>query len=445
MQFLIAAVLLVGTAALVPQATRQASAYSAAQAEAQSDPYDFPNVELCCKKRPQHVPYCVRHPGAPQCVCRRDPDNPICQNGDGPPDGDHATVSCGGPRKHAYPSIATALAALPDKGGRIRLWNWGCDPSITGLVIDRAVVIEPADRAQGERAGLYGGGCASVAPHHAGAVVSLRNLDIEGCFVVRRGRLDLQEVNLASRSTSDAVRVDGGSLSATDSTIRARGIAINAVRGAMISLNRGRFASGPNADQVVYLDVDRADLRGAGREAPLLIKGGEVGVRIGLNGRYPVKLGDVQIQRGDHQDIQRFGWGEAGVVVGGAATSDDFPTLPGLPGASFSFKGGDISGYEEGLVLSGGLRSEVEGVSVTGARRGIAVGAGVLADLKGNRIMRSKRVGIDLEGGAIGTAYYNIIHADRGECVCYDGDCTSRRDRVFGHGAFQMYGTDCDD
>jgi hypothetical protein len=66
-------------------------------------------------------------------------------------------------------------------------------------------------------------------------------------------------------------------------------------------------------------------------------------------------------------------------------------------------------------------------------------------DLRENKISRSKRTGIYLARGASGSASFNDIQCDDGHCVCYDGDCTSRSDREFGHGAFRMSGTRCDD
>src|ERR1700682_6144862 len=56
--------------------TSPALAYSAAQAEAQTepsnDPYSFPNIELCCKPHfPRPPSFCERFPDSPRCICRR--------------------------------------------------------------------------------------------------------------------------------------------------------------------------------------------------------------------------------------------------------------------------------------------------------------------------------------------------------------------------------------
>ena len=94
-----------------------------------------------------------------------------------------------------------------------------------GLRSIKVCTIESEDYSYGGRAMLHGASCATVAPGYGSSVVSMRGIDIDGCLVVERGRLDFNEVNLASRSSGDAVRLNGGSFSATDSTIRARGTA----------------------------------------------------------------------------------------------------------------------------------------------------------------------------------------------------------------------------
>jgi hypothetical protein len=403
----------------------EASAYSGAQAEAQSDPYAFPNIQLCCKKKPHRkrpnggngYPY---PPG--------DDDN-------GYPSRGSVRVSCGEPQRYSYSSIREALDHIGE-GGRIRV-RPGAACDISGLVIDQGVVIESDDYAYGARAELRGGECASVAPAYGSSVVAFRGVDIDGCITVQHGRLDFNEVNLASRGTGDAVRLNGGAFSATDSTIRARGTAVNAVRGVTVSLTGGGFASGARAESVIQLSVDGANLQNT------MIKGGIVGVRIGMTGRYPVAFNRVQVLRGEAAEIYQIGPGQAGIVVGGPAPGDDLPSLPSLPGTSFTIEGGVIAGYADALVFSPGTRGAAKGVSIAHPGRGIVVGAGAAVDLRDNRITRSKRTGIDLAAGAVGSASFNDIQCDSGNCVCYGGDCTSRSDRDFG--AFRMSGTRCDD
>jgi len=423
-----------GSVLLAAMGGASARTYSGAQAEAQSDPvadpYSFPNIQLCCKakkykkrKRRGH-----RYPPRP---------------GDPYPDDDYdypngtVRVSCGQPQRYSYSSIDEALDHVRE-GGRIVI-RPGAACNISGLVFDRGVTIESADHAYGARAILVGASCASISTPYASSVVSFRGLDIEGCLAVQNGRLDFNEVNLASRGSGDAVRLNGGTFSSTDSTIRARGTAINAVRGVMVSLTGGGFASAARAEQAIRLDTDGANLQNT------LVKGGIVGVRVGMNGRYPVSFKGVTVTRGDVSEIYQVGPGKAGIVVGGATPGDDLPSLPNLPGTAFSIEGGVIAGYGDALVFASGTRASAKGVTIAYPGRGIVVGAGAAVDLRENRITHSKGVGIDLASGAVGSASFNDIQCDDGPCVCYGGDCTSRSNKEFGRGAFRMSGTRCDD
>jgi hypothetical protein len=344
-------------------------------------------------------------------------------------------VSCGEPQRYSYSSIGEALEHIGE-GGRIKVRpGVACD--ISGLVIDQGVLIESDDYAYGARAELRGGECATVAPAYPTSVVAFRGVDIDGCVVVQHGRLDFNEVNLASRGTGDAVRLNGGAFSSVDSTIRARGTALNAVHGYTVSLTGGGFASGARAESVVQLLVDGANVQNT------MIKGGQVGVRVGMTGRQSVVFNRVQVLRGEAAEIHQIGPGHAGIVVGGPSTGDDLPSLPSLPGSSFSIEGGVIAGYADALVFGSGTRGAAKGVTIAYPGRGIVVAPGAAVDLRENHITHSKRVGIDVAEGAVGSASFNDIQCDSGHCVCYDGDCTSRSDRDYG--AFRMSGTRCDD
>lgn len=418
-------------AVLFAASSDTAQAYSGAQAEAQSDPYAFPNIDLCCKKKAQKPKR--RHgggggPGYPR------PD-------DGGPDWGYSRgsvrVSCGEPQRYSYSSIREALDHVGE-GGRIRV-NPSAACDITGLTIDDGVLIESDDYAYGARAQLVSRDCAFVAPSYNNSTVTFRGVDIDGCLIVRHGRLAFHEVNLSSRGTGDAVRLNGGSFSSTDSTIRARGTAVNAANGISVSLNGGGFASGARAETTVVLNVDGASVTNT------LIKGGLVGVRVGMTGRQSVSFNRVQVLRGEANEMYQIGPGQAGILVGGPAPGDDLPSLPSLPGAAFTIEGGVIAGYGDALVFAPGTRGAAKGVNIAHPGRGIVVAAGASVDLRENRISHAKRVGIDLAAGAAGSASFNDIQCDNGSCVCYGGDCTSRSDRDFGRGAFRMSGTRCDD
>jgi hypothetical protein len=418
---------------LIAATSETALAYSGSQAEAQSDPYAFPNIDLCCeKKKPAHRPK-RRHNGG------HGHPHPNPDNGDY----DHGysrnavRVSCGAPQPYSYSSIREALEHVRE-GGRIRV-RPGAACDISGLVIDEGILIETDDYAYGARAQLVGRDCASVAPGYGHSTVTFRGVDIDGCLIVNQGRLAFHEVNLASRGTGDAVRLNGGSFTSTDSTVRARGTAVNAVNGGMVSITGGGFASGARAETVVALNVDGANV------ANTMIKGGLVGVRVGMTGRSPVTFSRVQVLRGEANEMYQIGPGQAGILVGGPGPGDDLPSLPSLPGTAFTIEGGAIAGFGDGLVFAPGTRGAAKGVNIAHVGRGIVVAAAASVDLRENRMTRIKRTGIDLESGATGVASFNDIQCDNGSCVCYGGDCTSRSDRDFGRGAFRMSGTRCDD
>lgn len=423
--------------------TTPAFAYSGAQAEAQTDPvadpYSFPNIKLCCQKKSGG--------GGHRKGGRRGGNGGYGPGGDWNDDdwrgnygrrgGRYAVVSCNGPQPYAYESVAEALDRVGD-GGRIRI-RPGAACDISGLVFDRGVTIESGgDYGYGGRAELRSRECARISTGYSSSVVRFDGVDIDGCISVDQGRLDFNEVNLASRSDADAVAVNGGTFSATDSTIRARGTAVNARRGLMVSLTGGGFASSAKAEHTIFLDVEGATVSNT------LIKGGKIGARVGLRGRYPVTFSRVTVQRGDLQEIFQIGLGQAGIIVGGGP-GDDLPSLPNLPGIAFNIEGGTIAGYADGLVVAPGTRAVAKGVGIISPKRGIVVGGGSSVELTQNKISRAKTVGIDLASGAAGTATFNDIQCEDGECVCYGGDCTGRPDKDFGRGLFRMSGTRCDD
>jgi hypothetical protein len=428
---MLSAAALMMAAVFFAASSETAQAYSGAQAEAQSDPYAFPNIDLCCEKKKVHRPKRKHGDGGH--------GNGDSDSDDDEPDYKHGSVrvSCGEPRRYSYSSIREALDHVGE-GGRIRV-HPGAACDISGLTIDDGVLIESDDYAYGARAQLVGRDCAIVAPSYGSSTVTFRGVDVDGCVIVRHGRLAFHEVNLSSRGTGDAVRLNGGSFTSTDSTIRARGTAVNAVNGISVALSGGGFASGARAETVVVLNVDGASVTNT------LIKGGLVGVRIGMTGRHSVNFNRVQVLRGEASEIYQIGPGQAGILVGGAAPGDDLPSLPSLPGTAFTIEGGVIAGYGDALVFGPGTRGAAKGVNIAHPGRGIVVAAGAAVDLRENRISHAKRVGIDLESGAAGAASFNDIQCDNGSCVCYGGDCTSRSDRDFGRGAFRMSGTRCDD
>ena len=421
------AVVALGGVLLLAIFSNPATAYSGSQAEAQmnaSDPYSFPNIDFCCQQEKPRGSGTYRR--------KKDWED---RNGN-PGNGEIVRVSCGAPRLYSYSSMSEGLAHLKE-GGRILVYaDAPCD--VSGLQIDQGVLIETDYESYGRPAVLRGSACMNVAPHYASSVVSFRNIEIEACVVLQYGQLNYNEVNQSSYGPGDAIRMDGGTFAATDSTVRARGTAINAARGVMVSLTRGGFASAARAEQTILLNADGANLQNT------VVKGGVVGIRLSLQGRYPVSFTGVQVQRGDLSEIMQVGPGKSGIIVGGTSAGDGLPSLPSMPSAALTIDGGSVSGYADGIVLGPGTRSTVRGVAIVHPVRGIVANYGAAVDLSGNIISHSKRAGIELDTGVIGQARNNSIQCDMGECVCYGGECTSRSDKVF-NALFQMSGTRCDD
>lgn len=413
-----------------------AFAYSGAQAEAQSDPvadpYGFPNVQLCCSAQKKKRRY--RHRDRDW---DRDPNYNDWYHHERRPGGRRLFVSCGRPEERTYSSVGEALEHAREGSRIVVLPGAACN--IGGLTIDQGVSIEADDYENGGRATLYGSSCATVAPPYGQSVVSFRGLDIEGCLAARTGKLDLGRVNIAWRGEGYAVRMQGGLFTSNDSTIRAKDGALSADQALMVSATASRFAAGPKADDVLRLNVGGAIFK------DVLIKGGEVGVHVDMMGRHPVSFHRVEVKRGEASEIRRFGPGAAGVVIGGGASDDDLPTLPGMPGSDFLIEDSTVAGYGDGLAFGEGVTGNARRVTIAYPARGIVVARGATVDLRENRIVHARKRGIDLESGAMGGASFNDIQCDDGYCVCYGGDCTSRADKEFERGAFRMSGTRCDD
>jgi hypothetical protein len=185
-------------------------AYSGAQAEAQSDPrsadpYSFPNIDLCCKakkkKKPQYRRGRGRGDGGGYGGGRYDDYDDYDDTDNSHRGGRAVRVSCGAPQRYSYSSISEALEHVRE-GGRIVV-RPGAPCDISGLTIDQGITIESDDYAYGARADLRGNGeCVNIAPSYGSSVVSFRGVDIDGCLTLQHGRLDFNEVNLASRSSA---------------------------------------------------------------------------------------------------------------------------------------------------------------------------------------------------------------------------------------------------
>ena len=401
-------------------------AYPAAQAEAQSDPgqdpYGFPNVQLCCEKRTARRSYRTGHSG----YYWKDKWRP-----------DTVTVNCGAPTedRRVFGSIRDALDHVT-VGGRVQIIpGAACD--ISGLHINRSVRLETSGYGYGSRAKLVGGPCAYVSG--ANGPVAISGVDIEACLTLQSGQLDLDEVNLAWRGQGPAIEVNGGVFRAARSTVRAREMALSAPSGARVILENSRFATTFEGRHVIRLSVESVLM------SDVLVKGARTGLMIDRVGS-SVDLNNVTVVRGEQDDpYPASDSGDYGILIGDAAPSQDLPWLSGTESRRVAVRGGLVGGYKSGISLSASTSGVIEGVVINDAAYGISVGRGSFVKLNGNRINRSKSVGINLEAGARGSADRNTIQCTHGDCVCYGGHCTSRSSYVFGSGLFRMTDTDCDD
>jgi hypothetical protein len=425
----VAALALAGAALLAP-ATASARGYTGAQAEAQGDtaqdPYSFPAIKLCCekKKKPHHGHH--GHWG---------------HNPGTPPDGAHrnVAVNCAMPTsRESFGSMREALDYMRGAPGRISVVP-GAPCDISGLSFGSGVVVTTANYGYGVRARVGGASCAQVSAAGAAGAVTFGGIDVEACFNVRSGELNLDEVNLSWRGQDSAILVNGGSLTMRRTTVRAKDAAVYAIAAGRVWIDESRLATTPAGPFVIRLNAANINLVG------LLVKGAKAGVVIdGV--RDALQLSGVTVVRSEPEDpYPPFGPGDHGILIGGGQALNDLPWLSGLEARRVVIKGANVTGYENGITLGSGTSVVVESSTVNGASYGISAAAGAFVTLQNNKVRGSKVAAISLQAGARGQAESNSLHCARGDCVCYSGDCTSRSNYVFAQGAFRMRDTDCDD
>jgi hypothetical protein len=421
----VVALALAGTALLAP-GTASARGYTGAQAEAQGDtaqdPYSFPAIQLCCEKKPHH-----RHRGH----WERKPDGPK-----GPRD---VIVNCAVPTsRESFGSMSEALGGMHGHPGRISVVP-GAPCDISGLTFGSGVVVTTAHYSYGVRARVGGASCAQVSTAAATGAVTFGGIDVEACFNVRSGELNLDEVNLSWRGQDSAILVNGGSLTMRRTTVRARDAAVYAIGAGRVWIDESRLATTPAAPFVIRLSASNINL------GSLLVKGAKAGVVIdGV--RDALQLSGVTVVRSEPEDpYPPSGPGDHGILIGGGQALNDLPWLSGLEARRVEIKGANVTGYENGITLGSGTSVVVENSTVNGASYGITAAPGAFVTLLNNKVRGSKVTAISLQAGARGQADGNSLHCSRGDCVCYSGDCSSRSNYVFANGAFRMRDTDCDD
>ncbi|MEQ1752948.1 MAG: hypothetical protein ABL973_02315 [Micropepsaceae bacterium] len=404
--------------------------YSGSQAEAQGDtgrdPYTFPNVKLCCERKP----WKGRRRGGGGW-----------HDGQTPAPGDGtALVNCGMPTeyKRSYGSVQEAVAGLRGSGTIFVVPGAACE--ISGLVLSGPITIATDRYAYGGRAKLVTTeSCAFVSGGDNRASVTFGGIDLDGCVSVSSGELNLDEVNVAWRGHNAAVSVNGGSLSIRRSTVRAREAAVYAGSAGRIWIDDSRLATTSDGDQAVRLSAANIQMNG------VQVKGARIGVLID-SVTESLQLNRLSVVRSEPEDpYPPTEHGEQGIVIGDGHAIQDLPWLSGMESRRIVIQSGSVSGYRVGISIGSGTSGIVQDMAINGGGVGISVGAGAFVQLVNNRINGTNVAGISLQPGARGTANRNLVRCAHGRCVCYGSDCTSRSDYVFGKGAFRMTDTDCDD
>lgn len=425
--FVVALAATAGILASLGYTTTPAAArgYQGAQAEAQldgqPDPYSFPNIRLCCERKPSSG----RPQNRPDWLPQRPPFNPV--------------VNCAVPttRGVSYGSVREALDALGGRPGQISVVP-GAPCDVSGLSFGSGVVVTSANYAYGTRARLVGGACAQVQAAGGRGPVTFGGIDMDVCINVRGGEVNLEEVNLAWRGADSAILVTNGGLTMRRSTIRAKDAAVFAVSAGRVWISESRLATTQTGPFVVRMNAGNINLN------DVLVKGAKAGVVVD-GARDALQITGVNVVRSEPEDpYPASSPGDFGVLIGGGQALNDLPWLSGLEARRVVIRRVTVSGYATGLSLGAGASVLVEDTTVNGPSHGIKVAPGAYVTLRNNKVNGSYGVAIDLQAGARGEADRNSLTCKSGQCVCYGGDCTSRSDRIFGQGAFRMRDTDCD-
>lgn len=476
-----------------------AAAYSASQAEAQSDPttdpYTFPNIKLCCgikapvAQHPCSGPSCVKPPVIVQPPVRRHP--PRVRRPHYPQDGGPIYdptpialpplhVGCGGyaPVPGAFPSLQPAInAAQP--GQTIKVHGGFPGPNCFehhAVVITKAVRIVGVTQGPngGSRPALEwaGGTCLSV---QGNASASIENVEIltRGagvCLEQAGGRLDLVGVQVNAPLASAAIAVNQGLLATQNTNVITGGMAL-AASNASVLLKGSSFtrqpargiaafvapvayvpsAAPPTQFQPVYAPgpgaVDPNAPYNGGSGGPVVLLQSHSGpqphpitpvqtfVREDVDGRAVVLL---NASRAELNGVTIAG-GPVGLQALMYGSNTDRPVI--LNGVNVS---ANTSGKDAGIqVLSNGGYGypsaflSQSGVTIAGYRTGIEVRAAI-AEILGSQIS-AKRDGIVVDKHSFGRAEGNAIGHDD-DCICIGDDCS---DKDFWNGRFTARGNQC--
>ncbi|MBI1211862.1 MAG: hypothetical protein GC190_10400 [Alphaproteobacteria bacterium] len=464
-----AAIAAVAAVATISLSIRTAFAHGASEAEAltepSTDPYDFPNIELCCQPHhPRGPSFCQRFPDEPRCHRDRRRHHGGYRHHRGH---DEVDVDCGaGSRsRHVFTSLQEAVEDVED-GGLIRVRSAfpgsGC---VGNVVITKNVTIvgvgENGGRSLDEayrpsRSGrpitAVVDGCISIwGPGRPR--VTLRDIEILGttsgyvkdCNPIPRvneGSSGLTPPRQRSGANLfTALMIDGGTFVGSNVSVRSAGRAFFAEH-SVVEITGGNFAAHPAydaADAAMWLLRTQARLQGVS------IAGGQDGVVISMLDRYPVTFRDVAILPvrtqvgGVYPEDGRLYRGKTGVRV--KVDYEDLPSTADHEVAQFNWTGGTVHGYRQGIDVGPGVNGTINGVTIIDTKRATHFARGAQLMFANNKITGNRQVGIQIDPGAIGQAVNNDITWSRGDCICYGDECTRGKDGDFG--GFGLHGNVC--
>lgn len=431
-------------------AVEPAAAYSASQTEAQSDPYAFPNVDLCCKPKPPAVPYCSRYPNARRCVCKRDPQDPVCygydynDDQDAPHGGWRRTlvVDCGAasyPGSRVISSLQEAVDRARDGATILVRGGFPGGDCREHVHIEKSLTIV----GQGSSPAIVNG-CVTVTGVRR-STVTLRNLQILGTttglngtdcgrppanFTGFDGKLYRQSV-LDDHALS-ALSVAGSTLYGHDLLVRSAQAALDSEQ-SVVTINNSTLASVSGAGFAVRMDRTEANL------TDVVVAGGVTGISAHMLDRHPVRFTRVEVQ-GARTQAGAFALGSKALVV--RVFDEGLPATPFGQASPFSWTGGGIQGFKNAVEVGPGVVSSFSGLRVAAPERGFHVRAGARADLSSNTIDRTEDAAINVERGAAGTATANNITRKRGYCFIVEGD-EENDERYIDSKYFTMRGNSC--
>ena len=444
---------------------QRALSYSASQAEAQTDPspdpYSFPGIEICCRPHPdghrgKRWGRKGRHHGGRG------------RGGDGD---ESVDVDCGaGPDADVFTNLQQAVDAV-EPGGLIRVRSafpgGGC---VGNVVITKSLTIvgvgENSGNSSDDEDDPYRGPSRSGNPITAvvdGCIsiwgpgrprVALRDLEILGTTTgyvkdcnpiprINEGTTGLTPGRQRSgENLFTALMIDGGTLVGSNVSVRSAGRAFFAEH-SVVEFTGGNFAAHPAydaADAAMWLLRTQAKLQGVS------VAGGRDGIIISMLDRYPVFFKDVAVLPvrtqvgGVYPSDGRLYRGKSGVRV--KVDYEDLPSTADHQVAMFTWIGGTVHGYRQGIDVSPGVNGNISGVTIVDTKRAVHFARGAQVQFANNKITGNQQVGIQIDPGAIGQASNNDVTWARGDCICFGDECSERSSDVDA-GGFVLHGNVC--